>query len=209
MPKTKVVSESQEGKLVGTYSTGKEQHLHKTCMLEDYENFLTADDSHIMMWNLERPGKKEVYSLVDYNRNKCQSGEERILSMSASATTSTFCYTTSSGYVRICDLRESSNFSSRPSAEFSVKRQKSYGLEIFNSQICQASDAKFIPNSENFVLSRDYLSVKLWDVRTASSSSSSSMMCVDQGKSATVAPVWSAQVTDYLEKNLADLYGNG
>ena len=99
--------------------------------------------------------------------------------MNASATTSTFCYTTSSGYVRICDLRESSNFSGRPSAEFCVKRQKSYGLEIFNSQICQASDAKFIPNSENFVLSRDYLSVKLWDLRTASSSSSSSMMCVD------------------------------
>lgn len=34
-------------------------------------------------------------------------------------------------------------------------------------------------------------------------------MLVDQGKTAQVAPVWSAQVTDYLEKNLAELYGNG
>ena len=69
---------------MATYSTGKEQHLHKTCLLEDFENFLTADESHIMMWNLERPGQREVQSLVDYNRNKIQTGDERILSMSAS-----------------------------------------------------------------------------------------------------------------------------
>ena len=84
MPKSKLVSESDEGKLVGTYSTGKEQHLHTTCLMSDNENFLTSDESHVMMWNLERPGKSEVYNLIDYNRHKYQAGEERILSMSCS-----------------------------------------------------------------------------------------------------------------------------
>ncbi len=73
----------------------------------------------------------------------------------------------------------------------------------------QAADAKFIPGNEHCVLSRDYLSVKLWDIRTASCNTSPSSMLVDQGKTAQVAPVWSAQVTDYMEKNLADLYGSG
>ena len=68
MPKSKVVSESKEGKQVGAFSTGKEQHLHSLSLAPDMENFIAADENRINLWNLERPGENSVYSLLDYNR---------------------------------------------------------------------------------------------------------------------------------------------
>ena len=60
-----------------------------------------------------------------------------------------------------------------------------------------------MPNSDHFVLSRDYLSAKLWDMRKGTSNtSSSSGMIVDSAN--TTKPIYSAQVTDYLERNLAN-----
>lgn len=51
------------------------------------------------------------------------------------------------------------------------------------------SSALFL-NDANLVVSRDYLSVKLWDLRSP----------------ANFKPLFSAQVTDYMEKNLSSLY---
>ena len=62
------------------------------------------------------------------------------------------------------------------------------------------SDASFVPNSDHFILSRDYLSAKLWDMRAGGNVSSD--MIVDSPT--TAKPIYSAQVTDYLERNLAN-----
>ena len=58
-----------------------------------------------------------------------------------------------------------------------------------------------MPNSDHFILSRDYLSAKLWDMRKGGNTSSG--MIVDSPS--TVEPIYSAQVTDYVERNLANL----
>lgn len=68
LPKTKVVSETKEGKHTATFKTGKEQHLHSLSMAPDMENFIAADENRINLWNLERPGDSSVYNLLDYNR---------------------------------------------------------------------------------------------------------------------------------------------
>jgi len=113
MPKTKIIGNSKEGKHVATYITGDEQHLHSLSLAPDLENFLTADESKINLWNLER-NAGIVYNLVDYNRTKCTNEDEAITSIKFSTEASMFLYTTSKGHVRICDLRESSNFHTRP-----------------------------------------------------------------------------------------------
>ena len=88
-----------------------------------------------------------------------------------------------------------------------MKKRKS-AVDIFDSGLAQVTDAKFIPFSDHTVLSRDYLTAKLWDVRTAQTNGyAASSMIVDTDVDA--SPLWSAQVTDYMEKNLADLYGEG
>ena len=51
------------------------------------------------------------------------------------------------------------------------------------------------------MLSRDYLSTKLWDLRMGGNQAST--MIVDTVN--TTKPIYSAQVTDYLERNLANL----
>lgn len=114
---------------------------------------------------------------------------------------SSFLYTTSKGHVRICDFRESSNFQNRPSIEFNLRQRKSVnGMNIFGKWLNVISDASFVPNSDHLIMSRDYLSAKLWDMRMGANASTS--MIVDSPS--TVKPIYSAQVTDYLERNLAN-----
>lgn len=58
----------------------------------------------------------------------------------------------------------------------------------FSELINSLSFAKFLPAFPHHIVSRDYLSVKLWDVRSAR------------------MPLASIAVCDYLEKNLLSLY---
>lgn len=80
IPKTKVVSESKEGKHVATFKSGKEQHLHSLTLAPDMENFITADESRINLWNLDRSGERPVYNLLDYNRQKTCDDDEMVTS---------------------------------------------------------------------------------------------------------------------------------
>lgn len=52
IPKIKSVSESPEGKHIGTFWNGNEQHIHSMSLLPDYENFIVADESRINIFNL-------------------------------------------------------------------------------------------------------------------------------------------------------------
>lgn len=63
--------------------------------------------------------------------------------------------------------------------------KKNAFTEIINS----VSKAKFMPTSDKIIASRDYLSVKLWDIRSTSTK-----------------PYLTMHVCDYLEKSLVSLY---
>ncbi len=208
MPKTKVVSESKEGKHFYTYKTGNEAHIHSLTMCPDHENFINADDNIVNLWNIERPGKNPVYNLIDYERRKAVDDDEIITATKFSCTQNTFLYTTSKGHIRVCDLRESSNFQHRPSVEFNVMaaHAKRAGSQ-FDKFLMNVSDAKFVPGSDHLIASRDYIYTKLWDMRMgANSNSSHTGMIVDSVSSA--SPLFMAQVTDYLSSNLMNLLEN-
>ena len=53
-------------------------------------------------------------------------------------------------------------------------------------------------------MSRDYLSAKLWDMRVAGGNGSGTYENMIVDSPATAKPIYSAQVTDYLERNLAN-----
>ena len=96
------------------------------------------------------------------------------------------------GVVNICDYRESSTFKNRASLSF-VTCPRTTQNNVFSRWTRCVASAKFVGDMHK-VVSRDYLSVKLWDLRAASNTTS---MATD--------PVFSAQVTDYMERNLAVL----
>jgi hypothetical protein len=98
-----------------------------------------------------------------------------------------FLYSTSKGFLNICDIREKATFYSGSSIKFEVGFgvKRNAFTEIINGISC----AKFLYNTNNVIVTRDYLSVKLWDIR-----------------STTNKPYLNLSVCDYLEKNLVSLY---
>ena len=152
-----------------------------------------GDDNKVLLWNLERP-KAETKILID---SKSSADHFQITSTKFHESKSLFMYTTSQGHVRLCDMRESSNFDRRCSVEF--KYQPRGPANIFSKQLSAIHEAKFVPNS-NYIAARDYLSVKLWDMRNTESSKDVSGLQV-QSK-----PVYSARVNDYFDTSLVELY---
>ena len=195
IPKTKVIGESQEVKLIASFKTGKEQHLHSISMCPDRENFITSDENRVNLWNIER-ANAEVYSLIDYNRQKISGNDEYLTCARFNTEGLMFLYATNKGQLRLCDLRESSNFHRRPSMEFLAQRKGV--VDYFDKWLNVISSASFVPGSQT-VLSRDFLSAKLWDMRKGGNTS----MIVDTGNAP--KPIYSAQVTDYIQWNLDNL----
>ena len=74
-----------------------------------------------------------------------------------------FMYATDSGLIHICDLRESSDFTNNSSLVLDVgcnNKNKSYS-EFKNA----VSAIQFVGNDLNKIVSRDLLTVKVWDLR--------------------------------------------
>ena len=166
IPKPKIVNSSKQGKLLATYKSCKEERLHSLTLGPDMESFITADESRVDLWNIEKT-KDEVYNLVDYERRNPVASDERVMCAEFNKGSGfTFLYTTSKGKINICDLRESSDFHSRPSLQLQVN-EKLGAFHWLNDSASCVSDARFVPFS-HYVASRDYMCVKLWDLRYAS-----------------------------------------
>lgn len=182
IPRTRVVEEGIEGVHVKTFETFKETSIHSLSLSSDGESFLVADNNRINLWNLQN-SKEDVYSLVDYNRYKSGREDEIVKCARFDSQSQTFLYTTNTGKINICDLRESSNFAERPSLQFQLRSHK--GAAIFDQYINSVSSAQFVPG-QPCIVSRDYMSVKLWDLRKGRSSS----MMIDSDNS--MKPLYSA-----------------
>ena len=195
IPKPKVMNTSKQGKLLARYKSCKEEKLHSLTMGPDMESFITADESRVDLWSIEKT-RDEVYNLVDYERRNPDQHDERVMCAEFNKSSGfTFLYTTSKGKINICDLREKSDFHSRPSVQLQVSEKFGSHQWLSDTASC-VSDAKFIPNSYQ-IASRDYMCVKLWDLRSASN--------MHPSKS---RPIYSAQVTDYMERNVSLLHEN-
>jgi WD40 repeat protein len=127
--------------------------------------------------------------MVDLDRVKDKATQELITSAVFNHQTGTsFLFTTSQGKINVCDFREHSDFHQRASVAFDSAQKTSTKTSVFNKWTNAVSSARFVGDCQ--IVSRDYLTVKLWDIRKASD---------------TCQPVYSAQVTDYLERNLVSL----
>jgi serine/threonine-protein phosphatase 2A regulatory subunit B len=63
IPRSKVINESYEGKFRGYYRNAHEYHINSLCLSTDGENFASADDLRINIWNVE--DNKVVYNILD------------------------------------------------------------------------------------------------------------------------------------------------
>lgn len=122
----------------------------------DGENFLSADDLRVNLWSLEN--NILAYNLVDLKPPNIEELAEVITHVEYHPRRSdVFLFSSSKGYISMCDLRSSTEFK-RSSTKFKIEEdpsRKHFFTDIINS----VSRAKFSPTDDNYIFSRDYLSV--------------------------------------------------
>ncbi|KAJ6794663.1 serine/threonine protein phosphatase 2A 55 kDa regulatory subunit B beta isoform-like isoform X1 [Iris pallida] len=185
-----VVVASQETSLLArcrrVYAHAHDYHINSISNNSDGETFISADDLRINLWNLEI--SNQSFNIVDVKPSNMEDLTEVITSAEFHPThCNTLAYSSSKGSIRLIDLRQSAlcDNHSKLFEEHEAPGSRSFFTEI----IASISDIKFGKDGRH-ILSRDYMTLKLWDIN------------MDSG------PVATFQVHEYLRPKLCDLYEN-
>lgn len=104
-----MVNEALDPRCRLLYKYGHEYHINSLSLSPDGENFISADDLRVNLWNIE--DNRTVYNMLDMKPKSIEELDEVITHCEYHpANPSTFLYTTSKGVLHICDIREQSSF---------------------------------------------------------------------------------------------------
>jgi len=160
-------------------------NINSLSLSPDGESFLSSDDLRVNLWSLEN--SLLAYNIIDLKPKDIEELSEVITHLEFHPKRSdTFIISSSKGYICLCDLRKNSQFD-KATTTYMVEEdpsKKNFFTDIINS----VSRAKIHPENDNYIFSRDYLSLHIWDVRN------------------TKGPVKSFNVNDYMEKKLCEVY---
>ncbi|XVE70943.1 hypothetical protein DITRI_Ditri10aG0110200 [Diplodiscus trichospermus] len=166
------------------YAHAHDYHINSISNNSDGETFISADDLRINLWNLEI--SNQSFNIVDVKPANMEDLTEVITSAEFHSTQcNMLAYSSSKGSIRLIDLRQSAlcDTHSKLFEEKEAPGSRSFFTEI----IASISDIKFSKDGRH-ILSRDYMTLKLWDIN------------MDSG------PVATFQVHEYLRPKLCDLY---
>ncbi|GAA0160224.1 protein phosphatase [Lithospermum erythrorhizon] len=169
-----------------TYAHAHDYHINSISNNSDGETFISADDLRINLWNLEI--NDQSFNIVDVKPKNMEDLTEVITSAEFHPShCNMLAYSSSKGSIRLIDLRQSALCDSHSKL---FEEQDSPGSRSFFTEIIASiSDIKFAMNGR-YILSRDYMTLKLWDIN------------MDSG------PVSTYQVHEHLRPKLCDLYEN-
>ncbi|GMN37025.1 hypothetical protein TIFTF001_006473 [Ficus carica] len=181
---------SQETSLVArcrrVYAHAHDYHINSISNNSDGETFISADDLRINLWNLEI--SNQSFNIVDVKPANMEDLTEVITSAEFHPThCNMLAYSSSKGSIRLIDLRQSALCDSH--AKLFEEQEAPGSRSFFTEIIASISDIKFGKDGRH-ILSRDYMTLKLWDIN------------MDSG------PVETFQVHEYLRPKLCDLYEN-
>jgi serine/threonine-protein phosphatase 2A regulatory subunit B len=184
------VISSQETALVANcrrvYAHAHDYHINSISNNSDGETFISADDLRLNLWNLEI--SNQSFNIVDVKPPNMEDLTEVITSAEFHPINcNTLAYSSSKGSIRLIDMRQSAlcDHHSQLFEEHEAPGSRSFFTEI----IASISDIKFSKDGRH-ILSRDYMTLKLWDIN------------MDSG------PVATFPVHEYLRPKLCDLYEN-
>jgi len=175
-----------------TYAREHAYHVHSLSVCADGETFLSADDLRVNLWRLDVADR--CCNVVDAKPPNMEDLAEVITTARFHPVEGhTLLYASSRGAVRLFDLRAAARCT-RPSLvlDAAARRPPAPGGEddaasFFAEIVASVSDARF-DGDGRFVVTRDFLCCRTWDVRRARE------------------PVHAAGVHDHLRPKLADLY---
>ncbi|KAL7152412.1 hypothetical protein ABFS83_04G095800 [Erythranthe nasuta] len=168
------------------YAHAHDYHINSISNNSDGETFISADDLRINLWNLEI--SNQSFNIVDVKPTNMEDLTEVITSAEFHPThCNMLAYSSSKGSIRLIDLRQSALCDSH--SKLFEEQEAPGSRSFFTEIIASVSDVKFARDGR-YLLSRDYMTLKLWDIN------------MDSG------PVSTFQVHEYLRPKLCDLYEN-
>lgn len=169
------------------YGNAHAYQIHSISSNSDGETFLSGDDLRINLWHTEHPN--DSYCIVDI---KPASIDDLTEVITCAKFHPSFCnvmgFSTSKGAVKIADLRDSAIIDGK--AVRSLGPGINEGPSFFSEITSSISDIAFCTGNTNLIAGREYLNVKVWDLRND------------------VAPLLTLPVHDYIKPKLCDLYEN-
>ena len=168
------------------FSNAHAYHVNSISVNSDGESYMSADDLRINLWNLSI--SNQSFNVVDI---KPENMEELTEVITAAEFHPTQCnvlmYSSSRGSVKLGDMRERAlcDAHSKLFEEDEQSGEKSFFSEI----IASISDVVFTKDGR-YIVSRDYLTLKIWDVKMES------------------RPVKTIHIHEHLRPKLCDLYEN-
>ncbi len=166
------------------YGHAHAYHINSISVNSDGESFISADDLRINLWHMDHANQS--YTILDIKPENMEELTEVITSADFHPShCNIFIYSSSKGAIKMCDMREKSlcDQYAKVYQEMDNGGEKSFYSEI----IASISDCKFSKDGR-YMISRDYMSMKIWDVRMENK------------------PTQSYHVHDHLRPKLADLY---
>ncbi|KAJ3440078.1 protein phosphatase pp2a regulatory subunit b [Anaeramoeba flamelloides] len=185
-PKTQVEEINKEAYNKRTYGNAHAYNINAISLCSDDEVFISSDELRINLWHLERTDKS--FNIVDLKPDDLEQLSEVITcSQFHPSESSQFMYSLSKGIIHLGDLRQSAkcNNSVRSFEDEETSVNDSFFTEIMSN----IADIKYSPCGR-YILSRDYSTLKVWDVKMESK------------------PVATLCVGDFSHSKLCELYEN-
>ncbi|RWS24800.1 Protein phosphatase PP2A regulatory subunit-like protein [Leptotrombidium deliense] len=168
------------------YANAHTYHVNSISVNSDQETFLSADDLRINMWHLDITD--ESFNIVDIKPVNMEELTEVITAAEFHPYhCNYFVYSSSKGIIRLCDMRASALCDQH--AKIFEEPEDPTNRSFFSEIISSISGIRF-SNNGRYLISRDYLSIKVWDMNMDSK------------------PVESYLVHEYLRSKLCSLYEN-
>ncbi|KJE94048.1 protein phosphatase-2A subunit-alpha [Capsaspora owczarzaki ATCC 30864] len=168
------------------YANAHAYHINSVSINSDHETFLSADDLRINLWNLSI--SDQSFNMVDIKPANMEELTEVITAAEFHPRhCSQFMYSSSKGTIKLCDQRVSALCDQH--AKLFEEEEDPANKSFFSEIISSISDVRF-SNEGRYIVSRDYLTIKIWDVNMES------------------RPVQTFHIHEYLRSKLCDLYEN-
>lgn len=168
-----------------TFEGGHAYNINSIAFNSDGETFMSSDDLRINLWHVGV--RNEAFGMVDIKpENMDELSEVITCSDFHPNQCNHFIYSSSKGIIRLGDLRHSALCEKHAKA-FEDTTPDITGF--FQELVTTISDVKFSPCGR-FIASRDYLTMKIWDVRNEKN------------------PVRVIKFHEHLLSKLCDLYEN-
>merc|ERR1712076_227237 len=175
-----------EASLRRIFANAHTYHINSISVNSDGETYLSADDLRINLWHMEITDQS--FNIVDIKPANMEELTEVITASEFHPKECNhFVYSSSKGTIRLCDMRQAALCDTH--AKLFEEPEDPTNRSFFSEIISSISDVKF-SNSGRYMLTRDYLSVKVWDLNMESK------------------PIESYQVHEYLRSKLCALYEN-